>query len=107
MYDAEEAQRRIAHQLTLMNQRRRPKQEEAKPVNESRERRKQAIARGETTYLGNPCHRGHKGVRMVKNGECYECRYVHERKRQKTRAQQRTDKRNQTKSTESSLRDLK
>jgi hypothetical protein len=34
-----------------------------------------AIANGDKTYYGRPCHRGHDGKRVVKTHECYHCCY--------------------------------
>lgn len=36
--------------------------------------RDEAIRRGLTTFLGNPCHRGHNEGRLTRNGECVVCK---------------------------------
>lgn len=45
-----------------------------KPVTSSLSPRQQALATGETKYLGAPCAHGHLGVREAKSKICIECR---------------------------------
>jgi hypothetical protein len=39
------------------------------------ERREQARARGESRFMGNPCKRGHDGLRFVNSRSCVHCRH--------------------------------
>lgn len=39
------------------------------------ERREQARARGESRFMGNPCRRGHDGLRFVRSRACVQCRF--------------------------------
>jgi hypothetical protein len=43
----------------------------------------------ETQYMGNPCKRGHDGLRWKNNGECVECH--REQDRERKREKYRTD----------------
>lgn len=36
--------------------------------------RRDALAKGESTYVGSPCKRGHTGPRSTKDRHCIECR---------------------------------
>lgn len=48
--------------------------------------REQAARRGEVTYQGRPCRRGHAGVRYVRNGDCIDCaRLTAHRQRERIR----------------------
>jgi hypothetical protein len=37
------------------------------------EARRKAILRGEKTYLGEPCSKGHNGLRYTSSKSCVEC----------------------------------
>jgi len=35
-----------------------------------------AMERGDSTYMGNPCYKGHSGKRYTCGGHCYECQQI-------------------------------
>lgn len=40
----------------------------------------EAAVCGESKYAGNPCKRGHTGLRYVLSGDCVECRQIANRR---------------------------